>query len=60
LNDHPRAATDVARGSVRAIAKAQGSSVAQVNRVIDAWAEEAIDDQSRKRVCVSSWNGSTS
>jgi transposase len=42
----------VARDSVRAIAKAQGCSVAQVNRVIDAWAEEAIDDQSRKRVCV--------
>jgi hypothetical protein len=35
--------------SVRAIAKSQGVSVAQVNHVIDAWAEEAIDDQTRKR-----------
>jgi hypothetical protein len=33
----------------RAIAKGQGCSVAQVNRVIDAWAEEAIDDQLYKR-----------
>jgi hypothetical protein len=39
----------VARNSVCAIAKAQGCSVAQVNRVIDAWAEEAIGDQLRKR-----------
>jgi hypothetical protein len=35
--------------SVRAIAKSQGCSVAQVNHVVDAWAEEAIDDQLRKR-----------
>jgi hypothetical protein len=35
--------------SVRAIAKSQGVSAAQVNHVVDAWAEEAIDDQLRKR-----------
>jgi hypothetical protein len=35
--------------SVRALAKSQGCSVAQVNQVIDAWAEEAINDQLRKR-----------
>lgn len=44
--------------SVRAIAKAAPVSVAEVNRVIDAWAEEAIGDQLRKPACV--WNSSGS
>jgi hypothetical protein len=35
--------------SARAIAKAEGCSVAQVNHVIDAWAAEAIDDHLRTR-----------
>jgi hypothetical protein len=39
--------------SVRAIAKSQGCSVAQVNHVVDAWAEEAIDEQLRKAESVS-------
>jgi transposase len=34
--------------SVRAIAKAQHCSVAQVNEAIDRWAASAIDDKIRK------------
>jgi hypothetical protein len=36
------------RGSVRAIAKACGASVAEVNRVIDRWAETAVNPEVRK------------
>ncbi|HEY2529415.1 MAG TPA: hypothetical protein VGJ20_15945 [Xanthobacteraceae bacterium] len=34
--------------SVRAIAKALGTTVAEVNKAIDFWAETAIDDKLRK------------
>jgi hypothetical protein len=48
----------ISRKSVRAIAKAAHVSVAEVNRVSDAWAEEAIGNQLRKPACV--WNSSGS
>jgi transposase len=38
----------IAGRSVRAIAKMLGTSVAEVNKAIDFWAETAIDDKLRK------------
>lgn len=38
----------IAGRSVHAIAKAQGCSVAEVNRVIDLWADQTITDRIRK------------
>jgi hypothetical protein len=49
MDDDQIIAECIAGKSVRATAKAPGCSVAQVNHVIDAWVEEAIDDQLRKR-----------
>jgi signal recognition particle GTPase len=39
----------IAGSSVRAIAKACGSSVAEVNRVIDRWAETTVSSELRKQ-----------
>jgi hypothetical protein len=44
---------------VRAIAKAQHCSVAQVNVAIDRWADQAITDKIRKHGSPSSWRGWT-
>ncbi|MBO0757964.1 MAG: hypothetical protein J2P54_19130 [Bradyrhizobiaceae bacterium] len=49
MDDDQIIAQRIAGKSVRSIAKLQGCSVTQVNQVIDAWAEEAIDDQLRMR-----------
>jgi hypothetical protein len=48
IDDDQIIAQRIAGKSVRAIAKAAYISVAEVNRIIDAWAESAIDDKFRK------------
>jgi hypothetical protein len=48
MNDDGIIQQRIAGRSVRAIAKAQGQSVAQVNEVIDRWPELQIDDKVRK------------
>jgi hypothetical protein len=48
----------IAGRSVRAIAKAQHCSVAQVNEAIDRWAESAITDKIRKHT--SPWSSPAS
>jgi hypothetical protein len=48
MNDDVIIQQRISGRSVRAIAKAQGCSVAQINQAIDRWAELAIDDKTRK------------
>lgn len=47
-NDDKIIEARIAGRSVRAIAKAQGCSVAEVNRVIDFWADQTITGRIRK------------
>lgn len=52
MDDDQIIAQCIAGKSVRAIAKAQGTTVAAINKAIDAWAETAIDDKIRKNTQV--------
>lgn len=52
MNDDELIEQRIRGRSVRAIAKAQGCSIAQINEAIDHWAATALDDKMRKHTLV--------